>query len=82
MLLLTTHPFPNTQFGIWQIAEAEAFFREDLPLSVQEEAEWALHKGIRRLEWLAGRWLLHKLSGSVQRMPLAKTAFSKPFSCR
>ncbi len=79
MLLLTTHPFPNTQFGIWQIAEAEAFFREDLPLSVQEEAEWALHKGIRRLEWLAGRWLLHKLSGSVQRMPLAKTAFSKPF---
>ena len=78
-LLLSRHPFPSTSFGIWQIAEEEVFFRDDLPLSVQEEAEWALHKGIRRLEWLAGRWLLHKLSGSAQRMPLAKDAFSKPF---
>ena len=78
-LLLSRHPFPNTHFGIWQITEAEVFFRDDLPLTAQEEVEWALHKGIRRMEWLAGRWLLHKLSGSAQRMPLAKDAFSKPF---
>jgi 4'-phosphopantetheinyl transferase len=78
-LLLIRHPFPGTTFGIWQIAEEEAFFRNNLPLSEQEEQEWALHKGIRRLEWLAGRWLLHQLSGSAQRMPLAKDAFSKPF---
>lgn len=38
-----------------------------------------MHKGIRRSEWLAGRWLLHRLSGAAQRMPLAKDAFSKPF---
>lgn len=78
-LLLTRHPFPNTTSGIWQIAEEESFFRDDLPLSKQEEAEWVLHKGIRRQEWLAGRWLLHKLSGAAQRMSLTKDAFSKPF---
>jgi phosphopantetheinyl transferase len=78
-LLLSRHPFPNTHFGIWQIAEGADFFRADLPLSDQEEAEWRLHKGIRRSEWLAGRWLLHRLSGAAQRMPLAKDAFSKPF---
>lgn len=78
-LLLSRHPFPKTQFGIWQIAEEEAFFRADLPLSAQEEQEWSLHKGVRRSEWLAGRWLLHRLSGAAQRMPMAKDAFSKPF---
>ncbi len=78
-LLLTRHPFPNTRFGIWQIAEEEDFFRADLPLTRQEEQEWQSHKGIRRSEWLAGRWLLHRLTGVAQRMPLAKDAFSKPF---
>ncbi|MBL7779796.1 MAG: 4'-phosphopantetheinyl transferase superfamily protein [Saprospiraceae bacterium] len=78
-LLLTRHPFPKTRFGIWQIAEEEDFFRADLPLTAQEEQEWQSHKGIRSSEWLAGRWLLHRLTGVAQRMPLAKDAFSKPF---
>lgn len=79
-LLLSVHPFPEAQFGIWHIAEGEAFFRDDLPLSGAEEAEWAEHRNpLRRAEWLAGRWLLHRLSGLPQRLPLAKDAFSKPF---
>jgi len=79
-LLLTTHPFPDTTFGLWQIAEEEAFFREELPLSPEEEAEMSrLKNDLRRHEWLAGRWLLHKLTGAPQRLPLAKDAFSKPF---
>lgn len=78
-LLLATHPFPDTSFGIWQIAEEETFFRDELPLSGEEEAELAKLKNIRRLEWLASRWLLHKLTGVPQRLPLAKDAFSKPF---
>ncbi|HRI58692.1 MAG TPA: 4'-phosphopantetheinyl transferase superfamily protein [Saprospiraceae bacterium] len=79
-LLLTRHPFPGTTFGLWQIAEEEAFFREELPLSSGEEAEIArLKNDLRRHEWLAGRWLLHKLTGAPQRLPLAKDAFSKPF---
>jgi phosphopantetheinyl transferase len=79
-LLLTRHPFPDTTFGLWQIAEEEAFFREELPLTAAEELEMArLKNDLRRREWLAGRWLLHKLSGAPQRLPLAKDAFSKPF---
>lgn len=79
-LLLTRHPFPDTTFGLWQIAEEEAFFREELPLTTAEELEMArLKNDLRRREWLAGRWLLHKLSGAPQRLPLAKDAFSKPF---
>ena len=79
-LLLTRHPFPDTTFGLWQIAEEESFFREELPLSPDEEAEMSrLKNDLRRHEWLAGRWLLHKLTGAPQRLPLAKDAFSKPF---
>jgi 4'-phosphopantetheinyl transferase len=78
-LLLSKHPFPGATFAVWQIAEEEAFFRADLPLSAEEEAEFAQLKGLRQLEWLAGRWLLHNVSGEAQRLPLAKTAFSKPF---
>lgn len=66
-------------FGVWQISENEPFFRNDLPLSPDEEAELALLKGIRRLEWLAARWLLHRFTGRDMRLPLAKDAFSKPF---
>jgi phosphopantetheinyl transferase len=79
-LLLTTHPFPSATFGLWQIAESEGFFRADLPLSSAEESDLAQHQNpLRRLEWLAGRWLLHKLTDAPQRLPLAKDAFSKPF---
>jgi 4'-phosphopantetheinyl transferase len=79
-LLLSAHPLPDAAFGLWQIAEREDFFRADLPLSAAEEAELAQHRiPLRRLEWLAGRWLLHRLTGAPQRLPLAKDAFSKPF---
>lgn len=79
-LLLTTHPFPAATFGLWQIVEDESFFRLDLPLSAEEETELASHhNALRRLEWLAGRWLLHKLTDAPERLPLAKDVFSKPF---
>lgn len=66
-------------FGVWQITETEAYFREDLPLTVEEEADLDRYKGIRRMEWLASRWLLHKLTGANVRLPLGKNAFAKPF---
>ncbi|MEQ1744343.1 MAG: 4'-phosphopantetheinyl transferase superfamily protein [Saprospiraceae bacterium] len=66
-------------FGAWQIAEDEFYFRDDLPLTPEEEDDLARFKGVRRLEWLAGRWLLHKLTGSEERFPLGKNAFAKPF---
>lgn len=78
-LLLLLHPFPNATFGLWQIAEEEAFFRAGLPLIAEERTELERLKGLRRLEYLASRWLLHHLTGSPERLPLAKDAFSKPF---
>ncbi len=79
-LLLTRHPFPNTTFGLWQIDEEDGFFRKEIPLSPEETAEMARFvNDLRRREWLAARWLLHKLTGAPQRLPLAKDAFSKPF---
>jgi 4'-phosphopantetheinyl transferase len=78
-LLSIKRPFSGASFGIWQITESEDFFSHDLPLAPEEADELAQHKGIRRLEWLASRWLLHQLTGMPQRIPLAKDAFSKPF---
>lgn len=69
----------SLSFGAWQITENESYFREDLPLTPEEEADLDRYKGIRRLEWLAGRWLLHKLTGASVRLPLGKNAFAKPF---
>lgn len=78
-LLFTKHPAEGATLGLWQIAEPESFFRENVPLAPAELAELAPYQGMRRLEWLAVRWLLHLLSGRDMRLPLAKDAFSKPF---
>ena len=79
MLLSLRHPFTDATLGIWKIEEAEDFFFRDLPLTLGEAAEFETLKAPRRMEWLAARWLLHKLSGAPQRLPLAKDTFSKPF---
>jgi len=78
-LLLLSHPAPGTTFALWRLHEPEGFFRADLPLSAAEETEFDRFKGIRQQEWLAGRWLLHKLTGVEQRLELGKDTFSKPF---
>lgn len=80
MLLFSKHIRPGLHFAAWKIEEGEAFFRNDLPLSSSETLEFEniANEG-RRLEWLAARWLLHRLTGAEIRMPVAKTAYSKPF---
>lgn len=78
-LLRSTHPFSGTTLGLWHIAEPETFFKEALPLSIAEAQEMTDMQQKRRLEWLSSRWLLHKITGSTHRLPLAKDAFSKPF---
>jgi len=76
----TDNPSGQTlRFGTWQITEDEAYFRNDLPLTPDEADDLDRFKGIRRLEWLAGRWLLHLLTGANVRLPLGKNAFAKPF---
>lgn len=79
-LVFTKKVAPGVSLGLWQIAEDEPFFREKMPLSADEDANLnQLKDELRRLEWLACRWLLHELTGHAMRLPLAKDAFSKPF---
>ena len=78
-LLTIRHPLADATLGLWLVAEEEHFFSNDLPLSTAEARDLFALKNARRLEWLAGRWLLHRLTGEAQRLPLAKDAFSKPF---
>lgn len=80
MLLFSQHLDASVQFAAWQITEDEAFFRQDLPLAAAEEAEIQRYQlPLRRLEWLAARWLLHRLTGSPERLLLIKNNYSKPF---
>ncbi len=78
-LLTISQPLADATLGLWLVAEEEYFFSNDLPLSTAEARDLFALKNVRRLEWLAGRWLLHRLTGAAQRLPLAKDVFSKPF---
>ena len=80
MLLFSRNINAGLRFAAWQISEGEAFFRDDLPLTSEETTELARHQHpVRRLEWLAGRWLLHRLTGREERLALTKNLYSKPF---
>ena len=67
------------EVGLWQIEEAEVFFLEQLRLSKKEEQYIAEIKGHRRLEWLASRLLLHKMTGRSKRSICIKDEHGKPF---
>jgi 4'-phosphopantetheinyl transferase len=68
----------HTRLGVWNIEEDEQFFIEKLKLSASEW-EYAIQKYSfphRRLEWLAGQYLLHMLSGFVEKPE--KDIYGKP----
>ncbi len=67
------------EIGLWEVKEDELFFLEQLPLSVAEDKYIASIKGHRRLEWLASRFLLHKMSGRTKRSACLKDEHGKPF---
>jgi len=71
-------PFQG-EIGLWQIEEEETFFLEQLHLTKVEEKEISKMKGGRRLEWLAGRLLLHEMSGRPYRGECLKDEFGKPY---
>jgi 4'-phosphopantetheinyl transferase len=57
----------HTRLGVWNIEENEQYFFDKLELS---DSEWNYITGKysndhRRLEWLAGQYLLHVLTGYV-----------------
>ena len=70
---------PVGELGIWEITENEDFFIKKLDLFPAEKEYIATLKGHRKLEWLAGRYLLHYMSGRAIRGACIKDEFGKPY---
>ncbi len=78
-LILQERLQPAAELGLWDIKEEEVFFLERLELYPKEQKELDHIKGQgRRLEWLAGRYLLHLMSGRQIRGACYKDEFGKP----
>lgn len=69
----------GVELGLWKVEESEAWFLEQMNLSKVEDQFIASIGGHRRLEWLAGRWAMHVLSGRAQRGACLKDEFGKPY---
>jgi 4'-phosphopantetheinyl transferase len=76
--LIHTSPEEQVRFGLWLIREPESFFRDRLELDAEEVSDLEALRGLRRLEWLASRLVLHRLTGRSERLSIAKTAALKP----
>jgi 4'-phosphopantetheinyl transferase len=80
MLIFSRQPETGLQLAVWHLTEPEDFFTRDLTWSADESAELAAHHSpSRRMEWMASRWLLHRLTGATERLVVSKNATSRPF---
>jgi len=70
---------PQGNWAIWEIREAESWFRAHLQLFDVEEAMIGEMNSQRRLEWLAARQLLHEVLGDQDRTPCLKDTNGKPY---
>ncbi len=66
----------NGQFAVWHITENEAFFRGKLLLTAADSAEIDGLKGRRKLESLAGKYLVQSMVDFKHKV--IKDAFGKP----
>lgn len=78
-LFLHRHLEPQGELGIWQIYEDADFFLRELTLTPAEQAQLAQIKGRRNTEWLAVRYLLHRMSGREVRGECLKDEYGKPY---
>lgn len=70
---------PAGELGLWLISESDDFFIERLQLLSSEQDYINTLKGKRKSEWLAGRWLLHYMSGRKVRGACLKDEYGKPY---
>ncbi|MDX1665823.1 MAG: 4'-phosphopantetheinyl transferase superfamily protein [Saprospiraceae bacterium] len=77
-LILHKELQPAGELGIWRIEEPEAWFRQKLELSRTEQQQFEKLKGRRRVEWLAVRKLVHRMSGREKRGSFLKDEYGKP----
>jgi len=70
---------PEGELGLWDITEPQSYFLRRLkPKGDELEQLNQLTGKSRRLEWMAVRWLLHKMSGRRKRSVCLKDEFGKP----
>lgn len=69
----------NGILGIWEIQESDEYYRDNLHLFPQEVKELSQLSARKRTEWLASRYLLHALSGKLDRTPCLKDKYGKPY---
>lgn len=77
-IYLHEHIQPQGEIGLWEIIESEAYFQEELVLTKDEKTLLDDVVEKRRKEWMAGRLLLHKMSGREEREIAKKDEFGKP----
>jgi 4'-phosphopantetheinyl transferase len=66
----------NGHLAVWHITENEAFFSDKLQLTDTDCAELNERKGRRRLEWLAGKYLVQLMVDFKNKV--VKDEFGKP----
>jgi len=69
---------PEGEFGIWNITESREYFLERLDMTDDEIEHYKTIRGNLQIEWLASRYLLHKMSGRKIRGKLFKDEYGKP----
>ncbi len=77
-LILKKEIANQTHIALWNIVEDEHFFTEKMTLTESETKRLGQIKGGRRLEWLAGRWLIHEMSGATERLVCEADKYGKP----
>ncbi|MDZ7880547.1 MAG: 4'-phosphopantetheinyl transferase superfamily protein [Saprospiraceae bacterium] len=66
----------NGQLAVWHITENEMFFKDKLSLTDADRVELSERKGRRRLEWLAGKYLVQLMIDFKYK--IIKDEFGKP----
>jgi 4'-phosphopantetheinyl transferase len=66
----------NGQLAVWHITENETFFKDKLSLTDADRLQLTERKGRRRLEWLAGKYLVQLLVDFKYK--IIKDEFGKP----
>ncbi len=70
---------PKGEIGMWDITEGDDFFVSELVLTYSEAKMLEEVIAKRRKEWMAGRLLLHRMSGRKERGLCVKDEYGKPF---
>jgi phosphopantetheinyl transferase len=78
-IILHEKLYPIGEIAVWEIEDDSVELFEQLALSEIEKAEIQNMSNARKKEWVAARWLIHKLSGRKERTVCKKDSYGKPY---